>query len=214
MTKDPAHFYPLLWLFFAIGGFLLGSLPFGQWIGRMAGDIDVSKRGSGNIGATNVAREVGLKWGLLTLVLDVLKGCIPVLLATHLFPQYELGPPLTGLGALLGHQFSVLRRFRGGKGVATALGVFICLAPGPSLAACVLFVVTVQLTHYVSLGSILAACAMPLFVIIFGGTQTLLVTALVMAALVCLKHRDNIQRLVRGRERKWSLKGGSPQKVE
>ena len=200
------------WILFPIASYLLCSIPFGRFIGLKAASIEITERGSGNIGATNVAREIGLKWGILTLALDVLKGFIPVYLFVLLFPDHEIGISIVGLSALLGHQFSLYQRFRGGKGVATALGIYLALFPLPSLIAMLLFTLTVYLFDIVSIGSILSASIMPVLLLSFGNSGILTITSLIIAALICLKHKDNIQRLIKGEERRWRrgavMKGG------
>ncbi len=194
-------------LYWAPAAYLLGSVPFGKLISKKAAHIDITNRGSGNIGATNVAREVGIKWGLLTLLLDVLKGFIPVILfaryASQAAPLQEFGLSAVGLSALLGHQFSLFLRFRGGKGVGTALGIYLGISPLSSLLAILLFFIVVTKWNFVSLGSISAAAAMPILLSIFGKPLPVFIGALVAAALICIKHMDNIHRLVKGKERKW-----------
>jgi glycerol-3-phosphate acyltransferase PlsY len=197
-------------LYWAPAAYLLGSVPFGKLISKKAAHIDITNRGSGNIGATNVAREVGIKWGLLTLLLDVLKGFIPVILfaryASQAAPLQEFGLSAVGLSALLGHQFSLFLRFRGGKGVGTALGIYLGISPLSSLLAILLFFIVVTKWNFVSLGSISAAAAMPILLSIFGKPLPVFIGALVAAALICIKHMDNIHRLVKGKERKWREK--------
>ena len=169
--------------------------------------IDITKRGSGNIGATNVARELGMKWGIITLILDLLKGFVPVVLFSHFFSQ--AGPfheaALAGIGicALLGHMFPVFLGFRGGKGVATALGVYLAISPLSCLCSLVVFIIIVMIWNYISLGSMLLAAVMPLFLILFGKPQPLIIGSLIMAVLICYKHKVNIQALIRGEERRW-----------
>ncbi|MBW2112309.1 MAG: glycerol-3-phosphate 1-O-acyltransferase PlsY [Deltaproteobacteria bacterium] len=192
---------------FAAGAYLLGAIPFGKIIARYAARIDITKQGSGNIGATNVARELGMKWGIITLILDLLKGFVPVILFSLLSDQ-GAAPDQTalasiGICALLGHMFPVFLGFQGGKGVATALGVYLALSPLSCLLGLVLFIILVALWDYISLGSILSAAAMPLLLFLFGKPEPLIMGALVMALLIWYKHRVNIQDLIRGRERKW-----------
>lgn len=196
----------------AAAAYLLGSIPFGKFIAEKAAHVDITQRGSKNIGATNVAREVGLKWGLLTLALDLLKGLLPVLLYGSRPPQDlpSAGLAVVGLCALLGHQFSIFRRFRGGKGVATALGVFLGVNPLACLSALLVFLLTVYKWDYVSLGSILAACAMPPLLALFGSPPGIVVGSLAAAALIVLKHRENLQRLVSGTEAKWKNRASTP----
>ena len=169
--------------------------------------IDITKHGSGNIGATNVARELGIKWGIITLILDLLKGFVPVVLFSHLFsdaePFHEAALAGIGICGLLGHMFPVFLGFKGGKGVATALGVYLAISPLSCLLSLVVFIIIVMVWNYISLGSILSAAAMPLFLILFGKPQALIIGSLIMAVLIWYKHRVNIQALMRGEERRW-----------
>ena len=193
--------------------YLLGSIPFGYLVVRMAGKGDVREVGSGGTGATNVSRRAG-KWaGVLTLALDALKGALAVVVARWLLADdFGVGWWVAGsaLAAILGHVFPVWLRFRGGKGVATGLGIFLSLAPLAVLCAGAVFLVVVWATRYVSLGSMTAAAALPLCVwLIARRTQTtadltpLLATAVTGAAFIILMHRANIARLVRGTESKF-----------
>ncbi|MFC1868048.1 glycerol-3-phosphate 1-O-acyltransferase PlsY [Thermodesulfobacteriota bacterium] len=187
-----------------IASFFIGSIPFGALISQRVAKIDITRKGSGNIGATNVARELGLKWGLVTLALDLLKGFTPTYIFSHYFNAYnETGLFIVCLAILLGHQYSPLQKFRGGKGVATALGIFLAISPVLALIALLIFVVTVYASDFVSLGSMIAACAMPLSLLLHRKSDHLVVASLIMAALICLKHRDNIRRLLSGEERRW-----------
>jgi glycerol-3-phosphate acyltransferase PlsY len=194
-------------LIFAIAAYLFGSIPFGKLIARKVGHIDITQKGSGNIGATNVARELSVKWGILTLILDMLKGFVPVVLFSCLAPQagigHEIGLSIVGLSALLGHQFSIFLRFRGGKGVGTALGIYLGISPVSCLLALLLFILIVYIWGFVSLASMLSAFAMPLLFALFGKTPPLVIGALIAAALICIRHKENIQRLIKGDERKW-----------
>jgi glycerol-3-phosphate acyltransferase PlsY len=196
---------------FLIAAYLLGSIPFGVMIGRSLGHVDVSKVGSGNIGATNVAREAGVKWGLLTLVLDALKGFTPVALAYHsIGPAVDSTEVLVGIigtAAVLGHQFPIYNRFKGGKGIATGLGVFLALSPIACLFSGTVFVVMVILWGYISLGSVLAALGVPLWLLILGHPKQLVLLSLVIALLITFLHRGNIQRLLQGNERRWRNAG-------
>lgn len=190
--------YLALWL---TGAYLLGSIPTGLLLGRLYG-IDVRQEGSGNIGATNLYRTVGRRVGVLTLLGDCLKGVLPVLAAR----QFGLNADqvaLVGLAAFCGHVFSVFLRFRGGKGVATALGVFLALAPLAVVAALVLFVALMLLWRYVSLGSISAAAIMPLAVFMLGGGRMLVMVTLAIALIVIARHCENIRRLLAGTENRF-----------
>lgn len=194
-------------MLFPIASYLVASIPFGKLLGQWAASIDITRRGSGNIGATNVAREIGIKWGLFTLFLDGSKGFFPVYLFGLFFPQFEAGHAAVGLSSLIGHQFSLFQRFRGGKGVATALGMYLALCPVPSLIALLVFVLTVCLCNYVSVGSLVSASIMPFVLIVLGTSASLVLTSLIVAILICMKHKDNIHRLVKGRERRWKQRG-------
>ena len=144
--------------------YLFGSMPFGVILARLFAGTDVRKAGSGNIGATNVARVVGPLAGILTLVLDAAKGAAAVLLAERLSNDSATWMMIAGLAALVGHCYPVWLKFKGGKGVATAAGIFAALCPLACLAAVILFVLVVIFWGYVSLGSISAAAAMPLLI--------------------------------------------------
>jgi glycerol-3-phosphate acyltransferase PlsY len=195
-----------LWIFFALAAYLLGSVPFGKLIASGVARVDIRQRGSGNIGATNVARELGVKWGLFTLSLDMLKGFLPVAIFARTASDMggnDIGLFAVGLLALVGHQFSVFLKFRGGKGVATAVGVYLVISLPACLAGVLVFVLTVYKWHFISLGSILSAAAMPGLLALFGGSQVTVIGSAIVAALICLKHAGNIERLLKGKERKW-----------
>jgi acyl phosphate:glycerol-3-phosphate acyltransferase len=190
--------------------YLLGSIPFGLLLARLFGGGDVRKAGSGNIGATNVARVVGPLAGILTLVFDTAKGAAAVWLSGRVTNESATWMMVAGFVVLLGHCFPVWLKFRGGKGVATALGVFLVLCPLAAVSALLLFLICVAYWRYVSLGSVAAAAAMPLLtyflwaphhappIIIDAGT-------LAIALLVIYKHDGNLQRLVEGTEPRFSL---------
>jgi glycerol-3-phosphate acyltransferase PlsY len=199
---------------FVIAAFLLGAIPFGKFIGRWVAQVDVTQTGSRNIGATNVARHLGIRWGLLTLLLDTLKGFLPVALYAYTHaapaPAREVWLAAVGLSSLLGHQFSPFLHFRGGKGVATALGMFLALSPAACLLALPLFVITVYKWDYVSLGSLVSACAMPLLMTLLGRPGPLIAGSVLAAGLICLRHRDNIARLIKGEETRWRKREPQP----
>ena len=165
--------------------YLVGSIPTGLLLGKAYG-IDVRKEGSGNIGATNLYRTVGRKVGIITLIGDCLKGLLPVLLVT-LSPFPDLAP-WVGLAAFCGHVFSVFLKFRGGKGVATALGVFLALAPLAVAVAIALFAVLMYLWRYVSLGSIAAAAVMPPAVYFLWGSRTVTMVTAIISIIVIVRH--------------------------
>jgi glycerol-3-phosphate acyltransferase PlsY len=188
--------------------YLLGSIPFGLLAAKLFGAGDVRREGSGNIGATNVARVAGPAAGILTLSLDAAKGAFAVLLAARLSEQSSTWMMIAGLCALVGHCFPIWLGFRGGKGVATAAGVFLTLCPLAALGAVLLFLLVVAYWRFVSLGSISAAAAMPLLIYFFWAPHhapPYVVTfgSLGAAILIVYKHDANIQRLVQGDEPKF-----------
>jgi glycerol-3-phosphate acyltransferase PlsY len=196
--------------------YLLGSIPFGYLIVRARGGGDVRETGSGGTGATNVTRRAGKGAGLLTLALDATKGCAAVLLARLLLAD-DFGVnwwvAAASFAAVVGHVFPVWLRFRGGKGVAPGLGVFLALAPAAVPFALAAFALVVWRTRYVSLGSITAAALMPLAVFVLdsrlppAGQQGVerVAAAAAGAALIVFAHRENIRRLLRGTENKLNL---------
>jgi len=190
-----------------IAAYLLGSIPFGLLVSQKVIKLDITKAGSGNIGAANVAREVGLKWGIATLLADMLKGFIPVIFAQYLLgSSAEINEALKGmigLTALLGQQFSIYMRFKGGKGVATYLGVFLAISPISCLLCGMIFFIFVWVWRYISLGSIVASLTMPLCLYLMGHPNMIIILSLIISFLVTFKHRENIRRLVRGNERRW-----------
>jgi acyl phosphate:glycerol-3-phosphate acyltransferase len=197
-------------LLLVLAGYLVGSIPFGMILARILGGKDVREHGSGNIGAANVSRVVGPVAGIVTLLLDAAKGGVAVWLAARFTEHNASVMILAGLGALLGHCFPVWLGFKGGKGVATALGVFTALCPLAALSAFILFLLVVAFWRYVSLGSLSAAAAMPLLIYFLwapGHAPPLVITlgTLFAAALIFYKHDANLQRLVDGTEPKYSL---------
>src|SRR5438477_4353747 len=189
----------LLWV--PVAAYLLGSIPFGLLLTKLFGRGDVRQAGSGNVGATNVTRVAGPLAGILTLVLDAVKGSAAVWLAAHVSGEAAGWMVAAGLAALVGHCYPVWLRFRGGKGVATAAGMFLMLSPLALLGSVLLFLIVVASTRYVSLGSIAAAAAMPLLIYFLWAPHhapPLIVTfgASVAAMLVVYQPDANIQRLV------------------
>lgn len=192
-------------ILFPIIGYLVGAIPFGLVIGKSVG-VDVRQEGSRNIGATNVNRVLGKKLGALTLLCDCLKGLLPMWLASAVLGgqgQSELIVALTGVLAVIGHMFPVYLGFRGGKGVATGLGVFLFLSP-PTIVVCLaVFLLAVRLSGFVSVGSLLASALAPLWLLLFGASWPAVAAALAIAALIWIKHHENIARLRRGEEKPW-----------
>lgn len=182
-----------------VAAFVLASVPTGVLVARAHG-VDLRQVGSGNIGATNVGRALGKKWALVVLALDAVKGALPVLVFARLFADPWL-PALGGMAAVLGHVFSIFLRGRGGKGVATSLGAGLALAPLPTLACVVVFVVVYAIGRIVSIGSLLAVVGYPLFLWLFGQvSQPRLGFGIAVGLLVVVRHRSNLGRLVRGEE--------------
>lgn len=188
----------------AVIGYLLGSIPIGYLVVRRLYHIDIRRYGSGNIGFTNVFRTAGLAPGLLVLVGDILKGVIAVLVGQWL--GGETAGMLGGLAAVAGHNWSLFLQFSGGRGVATGAGVFLALAPKVLTVAALIWVVTVALTRYVSLGSILSAISVPILILIFHESFLLFIFGLLAAFFVVYRHRPNIKRLLNGTEYKFGEK--------
>ena len=182
--------------------YLLGSLSFGLLIARVYGGSDLRHSGSGNIGATNVARTLGKTAGILTLLGDGAKGLVAVLLA-QAWGQASVLPAVAACAAVLGHMFPIYHGFRGGKGVATALGVLLPMLPWPLLGGLLVWLVVVAIWRYVSVGSILAALAVPLLAALWAYERSLVLAAVLIALLVLYKHQENVQRLLQGNEAKF-----------
>jgi glycerol-3-phosphate acyltransferase PlsY len=196
--------------------YLIGSIPTAVWLGRMVRGVDVRDFGSGNAGATNAFRVLGLKWGLVVMALDMGKGLLAVLVVSRLLTVGRPADPtlvsvLAGVAAVCGHIFPVTVGFRGGKGVGTSAGVMFALAPLATLTALVIWIIIVVLTRYVSLGSMIAALSLPLLMVayrnLFGFElgRPLLIFSLLLALGVLISHRANIGRLIAGKENRLSL---------
>ena len=209
MTEAMAFSAPILGLLVLLG-YVLGSIPFGYLLVRARSGGDVRSMGSGNIGATNVARTAGMSIGVATLLLDAGKGYLAVWLAGHFSGGNIRIMMYAGLAAILGHVFPVWLKFSGGKGVATALGVFLMISWAAVAAAVAVFAIVVLFSRYVSLASVSAAAALPLLVYLLyapGHAPPAAVTAgtLLAAALVIVKHRENIERLMAGTEPRFEM---------
>jgi acyl phosphate:glycerol-3-phosphate acyltransferase len=197
----------------ALAAYLFGSIPFGYLLVRLVRKEDIREKGSGNIGATNVIRSGSKGLGALTFVLDVLKGFFAVILCALITGRAGLAPDmranvvaLAALCAILGHIYTLWLGFKGGKGVATAFGVFLALAPWAALAALGVFILIFAMSRYVSLGSILSAAAFPVFALLLPNVLLIPRTPWVAAVLflapliVIARHRQNIARLIGGKE--------------
>jgi glycerol-3-phosphate acyltransferase PlsY len=180
-------------------GYGLGSIPTGLLVARWQKGVDIRRHGSGNIGMTNVLRAVGRGAAALTLVGDMAKGLIPVLLAqAWLASTWAIG--VVALAAIVGHIYPLFADFHGGKGVATTLGGFMPLLPAPLLTAFVVFAACVAFRRQISLGSLAAAAALPIAALLWGAPTAYGLYALVAAVLIWFRHRDNIERLLAGTE--------------
>jgi glycerol-3-phosphate acyltransferase PlsY len=181
------------------GSYLSGSVPFGLLLTRWAGHGDVRQQGSGNIGATNVLRTAGKKLGALTLLCDALKGAIPVGVANLLMPELVAW---CGLCAFLGHLFPVWLRFKGGKGVATALGVMLAAAPAAGALACLTWLGVAKLCRISSLAALVGISALPLYTWLTQDHPALVALSAALAVAVVVRHHANIRRLLAGTESK------------
>ena len=196
----------MIWIGLVVVAYLFGAVPFAYLMVRWRSGVDIRTVGSGNVGATNVLRAAGTTAAGTVLALDIAKGAAPVLIGRAL----EAPPAVLGacaLAAVLGHVFPVFLGFRGGKGVATAAGAIGAMSPAPMLAAMTVFGITVALTRYVSLGSMLAVASFPLFAFLFGWLgwaepmpQVLLIGSTVAAGLILIRHRENVRRMAVGNE--------------
>jgi acyl phosphate:glycerol-3-phosphate acyltransferase len=201
--------------------YLIGSMPTGVLVSRFFFGFDIREKGSGNMGSTNVFRVLGVKWGIVVQVIDVLKGLAAVVLIAYLFHgeqiPFENRTPfedmtlikiICGLSAVIGHIYSIFVKFKGGKGVNTALGMLIGIAPVEVAIILGIFLLTLTISGYVSLGSILAAMALPLTMVVrynifnvnIEGYHTVVYFLIVLSLLVIFAHRTNVRRLINGNE--------------
>ncbi len=194
----------------AVGAaYLIGSIPFGLLIGRLHG-LDIRAHGSGNIGATNVTRVIGRDWGRLCFVLDFCKGLGPVVAANFAFAHSTaLVPCLVAAATVVGHVWPLYLRFKGGKGVATSIGALIALALWQVLLAALAWYLVFRLTRYVSVASIAAAIVLPLSTTVIDSAPATIVLLTGIAMLVLVRHRDNMIRLLEGREHRFIRNEGS-----
>ena len=184
-----------------LAGYLLGSISFGYLAGKLLKGIDIRQFGSGNTGSTNIQRTLGTAPAVVVLLLDTGKGLAAVLLANALgiSPTWQM---LAGMAAVAGHNWPLFFRFRGGRGVATTTGGFLGLTPYVVLIGAALFVITIALTRYVSLGSIVGALSVPFTMLLFRQPPAFTVPGTILAFLIIWRHRDNIGRLLQGTEHK------------
>ncbi len=197
-------------LLLVVLAYLIGSIPTSVWVSKHFFDIDIRDYGSGNAGATNTYRVLGPKWGTLVMVTDMLKGIVAVKLAL-LLPEYadsevNLQNLQTGLGlaAVIGHIFPIWADFRGGKGVATLFGLVLGISPWTALSCVGIFILVLYLTRFVSLSSILASVAFPIFILVIFNVDNpaYRIFAIAVALMVLLTHQKNIGRLLKGNESK------------
>lgn len=189
---------PVLYL---AGSFLCGSIPFSWLLGKLKG-VDLREHGSGNPGATNLLRTCGKGLGVVGLLLDTLKGALPVYLVLHSGLPYPWIPASAVLAAVFGHVFMPWFGFRGGKGAATALGALLVLAPIPVLCSVGVFLLLVLLFRMISLGSVLGGISLPVWGYSLGEPMYTRIVMIVVAAAIIITHRSNIGRIINGKERK------------
>jgi acyl phosphate:glycerol-3-phosphate acyltransferase len=187
--------------FIIAGAYLIGSVPFALILARRWGGADLRQLGSGNLGAANVLRTAGVRAGVVVALLDVAKGVASVLLAQRLAGN-GAAPAAAGLAAVIGHVYPIWLGFRGGKGVATACGVFAMLTPVAVVPALGIFVAAVWATRYISVGSVLASAALPPIAYALDSPQAAVVAAMGAAALIVFRHRSNLRRVRLGTERR------------
>ncbi len=196
--------FKLIFLFFF--SYLLGSIPFALIVALPQG-VDPRKAGSGNPGATNVARLLGKKWGILTFLGDSSKGIIALLIAMAFSDKIPYPKEVilagTAFFAVLGHLFSIFLKFKGGKGVATTIGVFLLLTPKAMLISLIIFLIAVFISNYVSVGSLLATALLPLNIFLLKYPSEYIICSFCLAILIWIKHKDNIKRLLKGEEKTW-----------
>lgn len=179
--------------------YLIGSIPTGVIVSKIIGGRDPRLVGSGNIGATNVLRSGGKKAGIITLLGDIAKGAFPVFLALQVSGSYTVIGTIA-FSAFLGHLYPIFLGFRGGKGVATAAGIFLVISPLAFFLASLVFTVIVIKTRYVSLGSLGSGLSMPLLISLFTDSKAYILLSLLITVFILYKHKDNIKRIIEGRE--------------
>ena len=192
-----------------IGAYLIGSIPFGVFVGKYFCKIDIRTIGSGNIGAANAFRTLGVIPGIIVLLGDAAKGGLPVYLVWKCFGSYsyiyggvEFIQVLVGLAAILGHNYSCFLGFKGGKGIATSAGVFVVLSWKACLGALIIWISAVLITRFSSVGSLSAAAALPILLWKFGAPSAHIIFGVLASLFAFVKHKDNIKRLIHGEENK------------
>ena len=204
---DPIpHMNDLAFILVLITIYLIAAIPTGVALARVMGYEDVRQKGSGNIGATNVYRVAGKLPGILTLFGDILKGLLPVLALSHWGAPTPTQLGLAGAVAIVGHCYPVYLRFKGGKGVATGLGIFLVLDPLAVLGGSVIFLLVVAISRFISLGSVLAAATVPLLTLLRGEPPAMVWCAIAIGSLIVWRHRENLQRLCSGTENRFGAK--------
>ncbi|MFD0958799.1 glycerol-3-phosphate 1-O-acyltransferase PlsY [Paenibacillus chungangensis] len=188
--------------------YLIGSISFSIVIAKLVKGIDIRQHGSGNAGATNTLRVLGRGPGLMVFVLDIGKGIGAVLIG-HVASDNGWVPVLCGLAAIIGHNWPIYFRFKGGKGIATTVGVIATLAFWPALCAGIVAIISIAITRYVSLGSLLFALLTPIFIVVFQYSLPLFAGALIITLFAFLRHRSNIGKLLQGTENKLGVKKGA-----
>lgn len=183
-----------------IVSYLIGSISTSTLVGKFVAHIDIRDHGSGNAGATNTLRVLGVKWALLVLLIDVMKGIVALAIAHVLLPHNAAALYLSGLAAICGHNWPIFFGFRGGKGVATTIGVLLVITPIPTVCAGVIAIFLVAVTRYVSLGALAFTSLTPVFAVILSARTGVIVLGCAVALLSIYRHRQNIARLVRGQE--------------
>ena len=194
--------------FVIAAAYLIGSIPFSFLVARAFGVADVRRVGSGNVGATNVLRNAGKPAGAVALVLDVAKGALAVAIALRLAPGHPVLPAVAAGAAVVGHVYPIWLGLRGGKGVATGLGAFAVLEPVAALISMPIFGLTVATTHYASLGSVVGTASLAVLTLFFRGLDPVAIVAIATAALIVLRHRSNLRRVLDGTERRLDSNAG------
>lgn len=194
----------MLWIFWLVFAYFLGSLPFGLFVAKISCGIDPRTEGSKNTGATNVARLCGFRYGLAALILDLGKGFLPVIMASH-YSHNWLFLSLVTLAAIIGHVYSIFLDMKGGKAVATTIGAFLAFAPAATVWAVVFCIAVIILSGFVSMGSLTLAVSLPVLCLITGNIGAVPAAAFV-TLLLFWTHRENIRRLAKGEEISWKKK--------